>query len=267
MFNISIASRKLDQVQNKLCPLEMFQHLAKVNRLLVFSEINPCLCIRVENDQEQSLELFEGMTQDSPTLELDLANQWARRWWPTLLDALTSDVTLLQNNTSSHLLPRTLCVFPSAVEPLLARLDPASPGHLHAWAFVMCAHRPLGHRQPAVLQPKDQRGPTPKELSTMRTFIPQNLNRRNGKSDGGASLTKETEIALDQGVVFVDWLSQLPLSYLESGHSYQKEDCPAAAVCCTRDLHRHLEPRQEEGPAPRSVKGYGMGDTGTLKPV
>lgn len=33
----------------------------------------------------------------------------------------------------------------------------------------------------------------------------------------------------------------------------EEEDCVAAAVCSAGDLHRHLEPGQEEGAASRSV--------------
>lgn len=218
------------------------------------SELYKCLI------QKQRCELCEELAQDTPPLELDLANQWARRWRTTLLEALTSDVTLLQNNSSSHLLPWTLRVFPAAVEPLLAPLDPASPGHLHAWACVMSARRATYGGSPWALEsgyaletlrlalgcvddrvrlaalnllccsPKTKEAPTPEELSTMRTFIPQNLNSESspfrqhlqagvkrflvrirdsclahlrgqkGKRDGGVSLTKETEMALDQGV-------------------------------------------------------------------
>nr|XP_029493834.1 thyroid adenoma-associated protein homolog isoform X1 [Oncorhynchus nerka] len=241
------------------------------------SELYKCMI------QKQRCELCEELAQDAPPLELDLANQWARRWRTTLLEALTSDVTLLQNNSSSHLLPWTLRVFPAAVEPLLAPLDPASPGHLHAWACVMSARRATYGGSPWALEsgyaletlrlalgcvddrvrlaalnllccsPKTKEAPTPEELSTMRTFIPQNLNSESspfrqhlqagvkrflvrirdsclahlrgqkGKRDCGVSLTKETEMALDQGVGFVDWLSQLMLSYLAPGHSYQRK--------------------------------------------
>lgn len=33
----------------------------------------------------------------------------------------------------------------------------------------------------------------------------------------------------------------------------EEEDCVAVAVCSAGDLHRHLEPRQEEGTTSRSV--------------
>ncbi|XP_034152617.1 thyroid adenoma-associated protein homolog isoform X2 [Esox lucius] len=240
------------------------------------SELYRCLI------QQQRQELCEAVNQDALPLESDLASQWAKRWWPTLLEALTSDVTLLQTNSSNYLLPCTLRVFPSAMEPLLATLDPAKSGHLHAWACVMSAHRAAYGGSPWALgsvsaletlrlalgcvddkvrlaalnllccSPKTKEAPGPEELSTMRTFIPQNLNSesspfrqhlqagvkrflvrirdsclarlrgRKGKRDD-TSLTEEMEMALHQGVGFVDWLSQLPLSYLAPGHSYQRK--------------------------------------------
>lgn len=161
------------------------------------SELYKCLI------QQQRRELCDE--RNLPT-ELDLANQWARRWRSVLLEALTSDVTLLQNNSSTHLLPCTLQVFPSAVEPLLVSLDPVSPGHLHAWACIVSSHRATTGGSPWALQggsaletlqfalgsvddkvrlaalnllccsPKTKDSPHPEELSIMKTFIPQNLN-------------------------------------------------------------------------------------------
>ncbi|XP_067466068.1 tRNA (32-2'-O)-methyltransferase regulator THADA [Thunnus thynnus] len=161
------------------------------------SELYKCLI------QQQRRELCDGSQKSA---ELDLANQWARRWQPVLLEALTSDVTLLQNNSSTHLLPCTFQVFPSAVELLLASLDPFAPGHLHAWACIMSSYRATTGGSPWALQgsstlktlqlalgsaddkvrlaalsllccsPKTKDTPTSEELSIMRTFIPQNLN-------------------------------------------------------------------------------------------
>uniref|UniRef100_UPI003AAEFBF2 tRNA (32-2'-O)-methyltransferase regulator THADA n=1 Tax=Centroberyx gerrardi TaxID=166262 RepID=UPI003AAEFBF2 len=184
--------------------LELPNHLLKC---LSTNHLSPCAselykCLM----QQQRRELCDGSAKQAPPTELDLANQWAGRWRPVLLEALTSEVTLLQNNSSTQLLPCTLQVFPSAVEPLLASLDPAAPGHLHAWACIMSSHRATSGRSPWALQgdsaletlelalgsgddkvrlaalnllccsPKTKEAPTPEELSIMRTFIPQNLN-------------------------------------------------------------------------------------------
>nr|XP_057925831.1 thyroid adenoma-associated protein homolog isoform X2 [Doryrhamphus excisus] len=143
---------------------------------------------------------------DSSKSESDLANHWAKRWLSVLLEALTSHVVLLQSNGSTYLLPSTLQVFPSAVEPLLASLDPFSPGHLCAWAFIMSSYRATTGASPWALQgnstlktlqlalgsaddkirlaalnvlccsPKTKETPSLEELEIMRTFIPQNLN-------------------------------------------------------------------------------------------
>ncbi|XP_061672934.1 tRNA (32-2'-O)-methyltransferase regulator THADA-like isoform X2 [Syngnathoides biaculeatus] len=162
------------------------------------SELYRCLI------QQQRRELCGECPK--PVSESDLANQWAGRWLPVLLEALTSRVVILQSNSSTHLLPCTFQVFPSAVEPLLASLDPSSPGHLCAWAFIMSSYRVVTGGSPwslrgscslEILQlalgsaddnvrlaalnllccsPKTKDTPTPEELSVMRTFIPQNLN-------------------------------------------------------------------------------------------
>lgn len=156
--------------------------------------------------QQQMRELCDGSQMSAPHTALDLANRWARRWRPVLHEALTSDVTLLQNNCSTHLLPYTFQVFPGAVEPLLASLDPAAPRHLHAWACIMSSYRAttgvalwalqgnsaletlrlaLGSADDKVrlaalnllcCSPRTKDTPTTEEMSLMRAFIPQNLN-------------------------------------------------------------------------------------------
>ncbi|XP_034026181.1 thyroid adenoma-associated protein homolog [Thalassophryne amazonica] len=163
------------------------------------SELYKCLI------RQQRQELCDSSNGAAPT-ELDLANQWVRRWSALLLEGLTSDVMLLQNNCSTQLLPCTFHVFPSAVVPLLASLDTAVHGHLHAWACIMSSHRATVGDSTWALQgssafetlhlalgscddkvrlaalnllcysPKTKAGPTPEEMSVMRMFIPQNLN-------------------------------------------------------------------------------------------
>ncbi|KAJ7994291.1 hypothetical protein DPEC_G00264360 [Dallia pectoralis] len=239
------------------------------------SELYRCLI------RQQRQELCEAVTQDAQPLELDLASQWAKRWSSVLLEALTSDVTLLQNNSSNYLLPCTLRVFPDALVPLLAPLDPAASGHLHAWACVMSAQRAAYGGSPWALgsgsaletlrlalgcvddkvrlaalnllccSPKTKEAPTAEELSNMRIFIPQNLNSESspfrqhlqavvkrflvrirdsclahlrGRKEKRTSDTSLMEgMELHQGAGFVDWLSQLPWSYLAPGHSYQRK--------------------------------------------
>ncbi|TMS04030.1 Thyroid adenoma-associated protein-like protein [Larimichthys crocea] len=240
------------------------------------SELYKCLI------QQQRRELCGGSQKSALQTELDLANQWAKRWQPVLHEALTSDVTLLQNNSSTHLLPCTFQVFPSAVDPLLASLDPFAPGHLHAWACIMSSYRALTGGSPWALQgssaletlqlalgsaddkvrlaalnllccsPKTKDTPTTEEMSIMRKFIPQNLNcesspfrqhlqagvkkflvrirdgclahvKHKGKKKGDATNSEMTQDLLEQAIGFVDWLDQLPYSYLAPGHSYQRK--------------------------------------------
>ncbi|XP_034452342.1 thyroid adenoma-associated protein homolog isoform X1 [Hippoglossus hippoglossus] len=235
------------------------------------SELYKCLI------QQQRRELCDGSESRS---ELYLADQWARRWRPILHEAMTSDVPLLQNNSSSHLLPSTFQVFPSAVDHLLAALDPFAPGHLHAWACVMSSYRASTGGSPWALQgsstletlrlalgsaedkvrlaalnllccsPKTKETPTTEEMSLMRMFIPQNLNcesspfrqhfqagvkrfvvrirdsclaRVRGQKGKKKEEATHSEDILEQGIGFVEWLGQLPYSYLAPGHSYQRK--------------------------------------------
>lgn len=266
------------------------------------SELYKCLV------QLQRRELCEGSEESSSLTETDLSTHWARRWQPFLHQALTSDVTLLLNSSSSHLLPCTFQVFPSAVDLLLADLDPQEPGHLQAWACVLSSYRAVTGRSPWSLQggstletlrlalgsaddkvrlaalsvlccsPKTRDAPTAEEMTTLREFIPQNLNCESSSfrqhlqagvrkllvrvRDGclallrGAKGKKKTDSVHERTqdileqigeentelqvgvhkrtsshflflvfiyVEFVEWLGQLPYSYLAPGHSYQRK--------------------------------------------
>ncbi|XP_059193716.1 thyroid adenoma-associated protein homolog [Centropristis striata] len=236
------------------------------------SELYKCLI------QQQKRELC-----DASHNELDLANQWARRWRPLLHEALMSDVALLQNNSSTHLLPSTFQVFPSAVDPLLASLDPFAPGHLHAWACIVSSYRATTGGSPWALQgrstlqtlqlalgsaedkvrlaalnllccsPKTKDTPTTEEMSIMKEFIPQNLNcesspfrqhfqaavtkflvrirdgclalikGQKSKKKEDATHSERAQDILEQGIGFVEWLGELPYSYLTPGHNYQRK--------------------------------------------
>lgn len=197
-MHVSSLNQVLEQYSD--LPTHLLKCLSTNHLSPCASELYKCLI------QQQRRELCDGSAKHVSSIELDLANQWARRWRSVLLEALTSEVTLLQNNSSTHLLPCTLQVFPTAVEPLLASLDPALPGHLHAWACIMSSYRATTGGSPWALQggsaldtlqlalgsgdekirlaalnflccsPKTKDTPTPEELSIMRTFIPQNLN-------------------------------------------------------------------------------------------
>lgn len=195
---MSLINQVLDQYD------ELPNHLLKC---LSTNHLSPCgseLYKRLI--QQQMRELCDVSQKSAPRTDLDLANQWATRWRPVLHEALTSDVTLLQNNSSTHLLPCTFQVFPNAVEHLLASLDPAAPGHLHAWACIMSSYRATTGASPWALQgnstletlqlalgsaedkvrlaalnllccsPKTKDSPTTEEMSLMKMFIPQNLN-------------------------------------------------------------------------------------------
>ncbi|KAM9743067.1 tRNA (32-2'-O)-methyltransferase regulator THADA [Menidia menidia] len=239
------------------------------------SELYKCLI------QQQRRELCGGSLNSAS--EPDLAARWARRWQPVLHGALTSDVALLQNNSATHLLPHTFQVFPSALDPLLAPLDPSVPGHLCAWACVWSSYRAVTGRSPWADQdsstsdtlqlalgaaddktrlaalsllccsPKTKDNPTAQETALMRTFIPLNLNCesspfrqhfqaavrrflvriRDGclahvkgpkdKKKGAAGHAESSQSMLEQGVGFVEWLSELPFSYLAPGHSFQRK--------------------------------------------
>ncbi|KAM9810968.1 tRNA (32-2'-O)-methyltransferase regulator THADA [Neosynchiropus ocellatus] len=152
--------------------------------------------------QQQRKELCRGAS----FTEQQLANQWSTRWQHVLLEGLTSDLSLLQSNSSTHLLSSTFQVFPFAVEPLLLSLDLSNPGHLRAWACIMSSCRATtgaspwtlpGHSTLQTLQlalgsaddkvrlaalnllcwsPKTRESPTIQEMSIMRRFIPENLN-------------------------------------------------------------------------------------------
>ncbi|XP_074494084.1 tRNA (32-2'-O)-methyltransferase regulator THADA isoform X3 [Sebastes fasciatus] len=247
-------------------------------------------CLSVNHLSPCGAELYKSLIQqqrrelrDTSHTELDLANQWAKRWRPVLHEALTSDVALLQNHSSTLLLPSTFHVFPSAVDPLLASLDPFTPGHLHAWACIVSSYRSTTGGSPWALQgsstletlqlalgsaedkvrlaalsvlccsPKTKDTPTTEEMSIMRVFIPQNLNcesspfrqhfqagvkrflvrirdgclahvrGQKGKKKGDATHSERTQDILEQGVGFVEWLGQLPYSYLAPGHSFQRK--------------------------------------------
>ncbi|CAG5923171.1 unnamed protein product [Menidia menidia] len=239
------------------------------------SELYKCLI------QQQRRELCGGSLNSAS--EPDLAARWAWRWQPVLHSALTSDVALLQNNSATHLLPHTFQVFPSALDPLLAPLDPSVPGHLCAWACVWSSYRAVTGRSPWAHQdsstsdtlqlalgaaddktrlaalsllccsPKTKDNPTAQETALMRTFIPLNLNCesspfrqhfqaavrrflvriRDGclahvkgpkdKKKGAAGHAESAQSMLEQGVGFVEWLSELPFSYLAPGHSFQRK--------------------------------------------
>lgn len=158
------------------------------------SEFYKCLI------QQQRSELPASLT------ELDLAGRWAKSWQPFLLEALTSEVTLLQTNSSTHLLPCTFKVFPSAMHHLVASLNDHEPGHLHAWACISSSYRAINGCSPWALQgsstfktlqlalgsaddktrlaalgllccsPKTRDIPTAEEINILKEFLPQNLN-------------------------------------------------------------------------------------------
>uniref|UniRef100_A0AAY4CHN4 DUF2428 domain-containing protein n=1 Tax=Denticeps clupeoides TaxID=299321 RepID=A0AAY4CHN4_9TELE len=154
--------------------------------------------------QQQRKELCQN--RDVPPSETEAANHWGQHWKTSLLEALTSEVTLLQNNASSHLLPCTLRTVPSAFEVLLSSLAPTSRGDLRAWACIMSSHRATSGGSPWFSEdspaletlrralsslddgvrlaafnllcssPKSKELPSLVELSAMKNFIPMNLN-------------------------------------------------------------------------------------------
>ncbi|KAM6930999.1 tRNA (32-2'-O)-methyltransferase regulator THADA [Xenentodon cancila] len=233
--------------------------------------------------QQQRRELCSGPEKTGTVTELDLATHWAKHWQRVIYDALTSEVTLLQSSSATHLLPCTFQVFPSAVDHLLASLDPHAPGHLHAWACILSSYRAVTGGSPWSLQggstfqtlqlalgsaddkirlaalsllccsPKTKESPTTEEMTIMKKFIPQNLNSESspfrqhfqagvkrflvrirdsclalfrapkGNRKEDASIVERMQEMLEQGIGFVDWLGQLPYSYLAPGHSYQRK--------------------------------------------
>lgn len=153
--------------------------------------------------RQQRRELLQKASSCS---ELELARHWSKRWRPFLRQALTSDVVLLQSNSSALLLPCTFQTFPSAVDELLESLHPLVPGHLHAWACAVGCYRATTGGSPwslrgsstletlqLALESADERvrlaaldtlccslksrdAPTGPEMSLMRTFLTHNLN-------------------------------------------------------------------------------------------
>ncbi|XP_063753076.1 tRNA (32-2'-O)-methyltransferase regulator THADA isoform X2 [Eleginops maclovinus] len=101
--------------------------------------------------------------------------------------------------------------------------------------------------------PKTKDTPTVEEMSIMKMFIPENLNcesspfrqhfqaavkrflvrirngclahvkRQKGKKKGEGIHSEGEQDILEQGIEFVDWLGQLPYSYLAPGHSFQRK--------------------------------------------
>ncbi|XP_015828497.3 tRNA (32-2'-O)-methyltransferase regulator THADA isoform X1 [Nothobranchius furzeri] len=257
---------------------ELFDHLLKclsTNHLSPCgSELYKCLI------QQQRRELCGGSQNSSCPTEVDLAKRWAKRWQPFVLEALRSDVTLLQSSSSSHLLPATFQVFPSAVDLLLASLDPQTHRHLRAWTCILSCYRAVTGSSPWSLQggstmetlqvalrsaddkirlaalsllccsSKTKDAPSKEELVILRGFIPQNLNCesslfrqgvqasvrkflvrirdgclaqiRRAKSKKDEDAQERMQSVLEQ-IEFVEWLSQLPYSFLTPGHSYQRK--------------------------------------------
>ncbi|XP_047675030.1 thyroid adenoma-associated protein homolog isoform X1 [Tachysurus fulvidraco] len=154
--------------------------------------------------REQRRELNANAVKEAPPTELHLASHWVQRWQATILIALTSDVTLIQRNASSYLLPCTLCSFPGAFDTMLAALDPVAPGHLQAWVCIMSAQRTVSgclswnsESNLETLQlalssldasvriaafsliccsPKTKEPPSAVEYGAVRDFLPLNLN-------------------------------------------------------------------------------------------
>ncbi|XP_014874014.1 thyroid adenoma-associated protein homolog isoform X1 [Poecilia latipinna] len=177
---------------------EVSRHLLKC---LSTNHLSPC-------GSEFYKRLIQQQRRELPAslAEVDLAGRWADSWQPLLLEALTSEVTLLQTNASTHLLPCTLQVFPSAVHHLLASLEPHEPGHLRAWACLLSSYRAISGCSPWALQgsstfktlqlalgsaddkvrlaalnllccsPKTRDVPSAEEITILKEFVPQNLN-------------------------------------------------------------------------------------------
>ncbi|MEQ2294152.1 hypothetical protein AMECASPLE_000992 [Ameca splendens] len=253
---------------------EVSSHLLKC---LSTNHLSPC-------GSEFYKSLIQQQRRELPAslIEMDLAGRWAKSWQPFLLEALTSEVTLLQTNSSTHLLPCTFQVFSSAVHHLLASLNPHRPGHLHAWACILSSYRAISGCSPWDLQgsstfktlqlalgsaddktrlaalnllcysSKTRDIPSTEEMKILKEFIPQNLNcesspfrqhlqaalRRflvrirdgclahirevKGKKKEDVSHESRKDL-LERGIGFVEWLGQLPYSFLSPGHSYQRK--------------------------------------------
>ncbi|KAK3538827.1 hypothetical protein QTP86_015956 [Hemibagrus guttatus] len=154
--------------------------------------------------QKQRRELSVNAVKEAPPTELHLAAHWVHLWQPTILTALTSDVTIIQSNASIYLLPCTLRCFPGAFDTLLAALDPAAPGHLQAWVCIMSGQRTVTGRLSWISEsnsetlqlalssldasvrlaafsliccsPKTKEPPSDVEYAAVRDFLPLNLN-------------------------------------------------------------------------------------------
>ncbi|XP_051979593.1 thyroid adenoma-associated protein homolog [Xyrauchen texanus] len=188
--------------------LELYPALpSHILKCLSTNHLSPCASEVYRSFlQEQKRELTIYASQKALPTDQDLANQWAQRWQPIILEALTSDLTLLQNNASGHLLSSTLRTFPGAFNSLLSALDPTASGHLHAWAsiisvqratsgqslwatdsphFLKTLHLALSSLDDSVrlaalnllcCSPKTKEAPSQVEYCALRNFIPLNLN-------------------------------------------------------------------------------------------
>ncbi|MFT7808492.1 thyroid adenoma-associated protein homolog [Arapaima gigas] len=182
---------------------ELPNHLLKC---LSTNHLSPCASEAYKSlVQQQRQELSEDPAHGgAPPSEQDMALQWAQRWQPALLEALTSNVALLQSNASSYLLPWTLRTFPAAFSLLQASLTLPTAGHVRAWACLMSVQRAVSGLWPVedgsswqTLQlalsslddsvrlaalnliccsPKTREPPTLTEFSVLRQFLPLNLN-------------------------------------------------------------------------------------------
>ncbi|XP_072565175.1 tRNA (32-2'-O)-methyltransferase regulator THADA isoform X2 [Paramormyrops kingsleyae] len=174
-------------------------------KCLSTNHLSPCASETYKSlIQQQRREFCAAVAPGPSPSELELAEMWAQRWRPALLEALTSDMMLLQSNASSHLLPWTLRTFPGAFEILQASLSGASTGHLRAWACLVGTWRVMGgswsleeglSQETVQLAlgsldesvrlaalgllcggPRIRHPPSPLELATLKQFIPLNLN-------------------------------------------------------------------------------------------
>uniref|UniRef100_A0A4W3JD75 Uncharacterized protein n=1 Tax=Callorhinchus milii TaxID=7868 RepID=A0A4W3JD75_CALMI len=107
-------------------------------------------CLSTNNLSPAATELYKTILQEQrrewtlkhrDLTELELAELCAQCWLVTLMEALTSEVSLIQQNAANYLLVWTLRIFPCCFDVLSGALDSGDYGHQRAWTTLLSAQR------------------------------------------------------------------------------------------------------------------------------
>ncbi|XP_042193272.1 thyroid adenoma-associated protein homolog [Callorhinchus milii] len=107
-------------------------------------------CLSTNNLSPAATELYKTILQEQrrewtlkhrDLTELELAELCAQCWLVTLTEALTSEVSLIQQNAANYLLVWTLRIFPCCFDVLSGALDSGDYGHQRAWTTLLSTQR------------------------------------------------------------------------------------------------------------------------------